>query len=34
VIDNDPNRFRNGFTVLVNPDATSVLHRRRRNGRS
>jgi hypothetical protein len=34
LIDNDPNRFRNGFTVLVNPDATSVLHRRRRNGRS
>ncbi len=31
LVDVDPSRFRNGFTVLVNPDASNVL-RRRRNG--
>jgi hypothetical protein len=32
LVDADPSRFRNGFTVLVNPDAASVLRQRRRNG--
>jgi len=32
LVEADPNRFRNGFTVLVNPDASAVLHRRRRTG--
>jgi hypothetical protein len=32
LVEVDPSRFRNGFTVLVNPDASSVLQRRRRNG--
>jgi hypothetical protein len=31
LVEVDPNHFRNGFTVLVNPDAAGVLHRRRRN---
>jgi hypothetical protein len=34
LVDVDPSRFRNGFTVLVNPDAAGVLQRqRRRNSR-
>lgn len=33
LIDSEANAFRNGFTVLINPDAANVLHRRRRNGR-
>jgi len=33
LVEVDPNHFRNGFTVLVNPDAAGVLQRRRRNGR-
>jgi len=34
LVEADPGRFRNGFTVLVNPDAASVLQRqRRRNGK-
>jgi hypothetical protein len=32
LVDADPSRFRNGFTVLVNPDAASFLRQRRRNG--
>jgi hypothetical protein len=32
-VDSEANRYRNGFTVLVNPDAASVLRHRRRNGR-
>ena len=32
LIEVDPERFRNGFTVLVNPDAANVLQRRRRSG--
>jgi hypothetical protein len=32
LVDVDPSRFRNGFTVLVNPDAANVLRQRRRNG--
>ena len=32
LIEVDPERFRNGFTVLVNPDAAKVLQRRRRSG--
>jgi hypothetical protein len=31
LVDVDPSRFRNGFTVLVNPDAANVLQLRRRN---
>ncbi|HLI63454.1 MAG TPA: hypothetical protein VKV05_08640 [Terriglobales bacterium] len=36
LIDADPNRLRNGFTVLVNPGAATILQwqRRRRNGSS
>ena len=30
LVEPDPDQRRNGFTVLVNPDATSVLQRRRR----
>jgi hypothetical protein len=33
LVDPDTNRLRNGFTVLVNPDAANVLRHRRRNGR-
>lgn len=33
LVEADPNHFRNGFTVLVNPDAAGVLQRRRRNGK-
>ncbi|MGA2902254.1 MAG: hypothetical protein ABSD98_00360 [Candidatus Korobacteraceae bacterium] len=34
LVEANPNRFRNGFTVLVNPDAAGVLQRqRRRNSR-
>ena len=32
LVDVDPGRIRNGFTVLVNPDAANVLRQRRRNG--
>jgi hypothetical protein len=32
LVEVDPDHFRNGFTVLVNPDAAGVLQRRRRNG--
>ena len=32
LVEANPNRFRNGFTVLVNPDAANVLRQRRRNG--
>ena len=32
LVEVDPDRLRNGFTVLVNPDAASVLQRRRRDG--
>jgi len=32
LVENDPERFRNGFTVLVNPGASTVLQRRRRSG--
>jgi hypothetical protein len=32
LVDVDPSRIRNGFTVLVNPDAANVLRQRRRNG--
>lgn len=32
LVDVDPSRARNGFTVLVNPDAANVLRQRRRNG--
>jgi hypothetical protein len=33
LVDPDPSRLRNGFTVLVNPDAFSVLERHRRRKR-
>jgi hypothetical protein len=33
LVEIDPNRMRNGFTVLVNPEAASVLQQRRRRGR-
>jgi hypothetical protein len=33
LVEVDPSQLRNGFTVLVNPDAAGVLQRRRRNGR-
>jgi hypothetical protein len=33
LVDPDPDHFRCGFTVLVNPDAAGVLQRRRKNGR-
>jgi hypothetical protein len=32
LVDVDPSRIRNGFTVLVNPDAANVLRQQRRNG--
>jgi len=32
LIDVESTRFRNAFTVLVNPDAAGVLQRRRRRG--
>lgn len=32
LVDADSQRLRTGFTVLVNPAASAVLHRRRRNG--
>ena len=32
LVEVDPAGVRNGFTVLVNPAAANVLHRRRRNG--
>lgn len=31
LVDPDPDRFRNGFTVLVNPHAADVLQLRRRS---
>jgi hypothetical protein len=33
LVEIDPDRMRNGFTVLVNPEAASVLQQRRRRGR-
>jgi hypothetical protein len=32
LVEVDPDRRRNGFTVLVNPEAAGVLQRRRKNG--
>jgi hypothetical protein len=32
LVEVDPDKMRNGFTVLVNPEAAGVLQRRRRNG--
>ena len=34
LVEADPDRYRLGFTVLVNPGAAGVLQRRRRNGSS
>lgn len=33
LIEANPDRLRTGFTVLVNPEAASVLQQRRRRGR-
>jgi len=30
LVETEPGQFRNGFTVLVNPNAAQVLHARRR----